>query len=201
MCTSWSVWFPGTLACLPPYLAIVAFLLTGWRRLRASREYRVSHLGTPSVWQAFTPAESGTVIVGALGVASLGGWGLWYAGAPTSWRIVCAAAMAVACAIWYFLAARIMGRPSSASDVAELGWDDDLLRFRAVRGLTGAMTWGAAALVYMLDYIMSSAFGAGYDLFWWPILGPVAVGIVVWLIFRQGRHLWRRAWLERDGSV
>ena len=82
--------------------------------------------------------------------------------------------------------------------MTELGWDD-LLRFRALRGLTITMTWGVAALVYMLDYLMSSAFDGRYYL--WPILAPVGVGIVVWLVFRQGRQLWRRAWLERDGNA
>jgi hypothetical protein len=32
----------------------------------------------------------------------------------------------------------------------------------------------------------------------WPISGTVAVAVLLWLVFRQGRRLWRRAWLEPD---
>jgi hypothetical protein len=76
--------------------------------------------------------------------------------------------------------------------------------------------WGAAAVsVHYLvgswcwDSGMSSAFAketmapgvVSYQLRWWPIVVPIAVGLLLSRVFRQGRHLWRRAWPERDGAA
>jgi len=115
--------------------------------------------------------------------------------------------LAAAFAAWRYAATSLMNRPSSASDAIELGWDD-LLRFRQVRAVTAGAAWAPAAYLYLIDCMMPSAFGqqttapgeVGYQLRWWPIIAPIAVALLLARVFRQGRHLWRRAWLERDAS-
>jgi hypothetical protein len=100
-----------------------------------------------------------------------------------------------------------MKRPSSASDAIELAWDD-LLRFRQVREMTTCAAWGPALLVYLADSIMSSAFfhttpAPGMvpaDFIGWTLLVPVVILVVLAVVFRQERHLWRQAWTERDGG-
>jgi len=133
--------------------------------------------------------------------------GLRYVRAPATWWLACAAALSAAFAAWRYAATSLMSRPSSASDAIELGWDD-LLRFRRVRAVTAGAAWAPAAYLYLIDCMMSSAFGqqttapgeVGYQLRWWPIIAPIAVALLLARVFRQGRHLWRRAWLERDAS-
>ena len=60
--------------------------------------------------------------------------------------------------------------------------------------------------VYLIDGVISSAFvqrttspGQGSDsVRWLPVALPIAVALLLAGVFRQGRQLWRRAWLERD---
>jgi hypothetical protein len=203
---NWAAWFPWILAGLPLCWALFCFVLSLWPRWTASGGYRVAHLGSLPVRQAFTPAEFTAVGIGAVLTAALGAWGLRYVAAPATWWLACAAALAAAFAAWRYAAASLMSRPSSASDTIELGWDD-LLRFRQVRAVTVYTAWAPAIFVYLTDCMMSSAFVqqttapgmVSYQVQGWPILVPIAVGLLLAWVFRQGRHLWRRAWLERDG--
>lgn len=202
----WAAWFPWILAGLPLFWIIYTFVASAWPRWKASGENRVTHLTHVSVRQAFTEAELTAVVIGAVSTAALGVWGLWRAAAPAMWWLACAAALAAAVAAWHYAARSIMNRPSSASDEIELGWDD-LLRFRRVRGVTAGAAWGSALFVYLIDCVMSSAFVTetvtpgmvSYQLQWWPVVVPVVAGFLLYWVFRQGRQLWRRAWLERGG--
>ena len=205
---NWATWFPWILAVLPLYWAISCFVISLWPRWKASGGYRVTHLGRLPAFQAFTPAEFTAVVIGAVLSAALGAWGLWYVAAPATWWLACAAALAAAFAAWRYAATSLMNRPSSASDAIELGWDD-LLRFRQVRAVTSGAAWAPAIFVYLIDCMMSSAFvqkttvpagEVGYEVRWWPIIVPIAVGLLLAQVFRRGRHLWRRAWVERDGG-
>jgi hypothetical protein len=208
----WARWFPWILAGLPLYWAIVCFVLSLWPRWKASGGYRVTHLASLPVRQAFTPAELTAVIIGAVFGAAFGAWGLWYVAAPTTWWLVCAAAWAAAFAASHYAATSVMNRPSSASDEIELGWED-VLRFRQVRSITAAVAWAPTIFLYLIDWLMSSAFGrettahcaagvceVSYQVQLWPIFAPLVAGLLLSRVFRQGRQLWRRAWLERGGS-
>lgn len=203
----WAVWFPWFLAGVPPFFAVFSYAGGLWPRWQASGGYRVTHLGSLSIRQAFTPAEVTALVIGVACSAAAGAWGLWYTRAPATWWLACTAAMAAALAAWRYAAAGIMKRPSSASDALELGWDD-LLRFRQVREMTACVAWVPATLVYMADCMMSSAFfhtttapaTVPADFLAWTLLVPVVIVVVLAVVFRQGRHLWRQAWIERDGS-
>ena len=88
-----------------------------------------------------------------------------------------------------------------------------MLRFRQVRSITGSVAWAPTTFVYVIDWMMSSASGhettahcaaavceVSYQVQWWPFVVPVVAGLLLSRVFRQGRHLWRRAWLERGGG-
>ena len=203
----WAAWFPWFLAGVPPISVVVGFVGGRWPRWQASGEYRVTHLGTLSIRQAFTPAEVTALVTGVGCGAAAGAWGLWYIRAPAAWWLACTAAMAAAVVTWHYAAAGIMKRPSSASNAIELGWDD-LLRFRQVREMTACVAWTPPILVYLADCMMSSAFfhttpAPGMvpaDLLAWFLLLPVVIAGVLAVVFRRGRHLWRRAWMETGGG-
>lgn len=208
----WVRWFPWILAGLPLYCAIFGFVQTLWPRWKASGGYRVTHLGSLPVRQAFTPAEFTAVIIGAVFGAAFGAWGLWYVAAPGTWWLACSAAWAVAFAASHYAATSVMNRPSGASDEIELGWDD-VLRFKQVRSIAAGGAWAPTTVVYVIDWMMTSASGhettahcaAGVcevscQVQWWPFVVPVVAGLLLIGVFRQGRQLWRRAWLERGGG-
>jgi hypothetical protein len=153
----WAVRFPWFLAGVPLSCAVCGFARGLWPRWQAPGGYRVTHLGSLSVRQAFTRAEVTALVIGVACSAAAGAGGLWYIRAPATWWLACAAAMAAVPAAWRYAAASVMKRPSSASDAIELAWDD-MLRFRQVREMTACVAWGPALLVYLADCIMSSAF-------------------------------------------
>jgi hypothetical protein len=206
----WAAWFPWFLAGVPLFCAVHGFAVGLWPRWQAPGGYRVTHLGSSSVRQAFTPAEVTALVIGVACSAAAGAGGLWYIRAPATWWLACAATMAAALAAWRYAAAGVMKRPSSASDAIELAWDD-LLRFRQVREMTAGAAWGPALLVYLADCIMSSAFfrtpashtttvpgTVPADFIGWTLLAPVVIAVVLAVVLRRGRHLWRQAWIERD---
>ena len=201
---NWAKWFPWTLVGLPLYWAVLGYVLSLWPRWKASNRYRVTHLVSRSVRDAFTLAEFAALILGVVLGLALGAWGLRHVAAPATWWLAGAAAFGVGFVAWHHAAWSIMNRPSSASDEVELGWND-LLRFRQVRGFTVTVAWTPALMVFLLDCMMASAFTrkftapgeVGYQLVWWPILVPIVTLVLLGLVFRQGRGMWRRAWLDR----
>jgi hypothetical protein len=203
---NWGKWLPWILVSIPLYLIVVGSVTSLWPRWKASSRYRVTHLGSVSTRHAFTSAEFAAVVIGAILGLALSAWGLRHVAAPATWWLAFAAAAIAAFGAWRRAAWGIMNRPSSASDEIELGWDD-LLRFRQVRGLTAAAAWGPTVMVYVIDCVMASAFTRnftgpnmmGVQIQWWPILLPIATLVLLSLLFRQGRGLWRRAWLDRNG--
>jgi hypothetical protein len=86
----------------------------------------------------------------------------------------------------------IMGRPSSATDEIELGWDD-LFRFQHVRDLTMGAAWLPSLLIFLLDEEVIQSRNPQSGSFW-PEYVAGATFVLVYLLFRQGRQLWRRAW-------
>jgi hypothetical protein len=198
---AWLRWYPWAFAGMPAFWILFALIVSAWPRWRASNRGRVTHLGNPlSVRQAFTPGEHATLVIGVLGGLALGAWGLWRLHAPVSYWVVCAAAYVGAVGAWWQAATTIMNRPSSASDILELGWDD-LLRFQHVRVLTAAAAWTPALLLLLLDAAMSSDLSNPLNLELWPIGFVALLAVVLYLVFRQGRHLWRQAWETRTPPV
>jgi hypothetical protein len=191
---AWLRWYPWAFAGMPTLWILFALIVSAWPRWQASGRGRVTHLGNPmSVRQAFTPVEHATLVMGVLGGLTLGGWGLWRLHAPISYWVVCTAAYVGAVGAWWRPATIMMNRPSSASDILELGWDD-LLRFQRVRVLTAAVAWLPALVLLPLDAIMSSDHSNSLSLDLWPIGFVALLAVVLYQVFRQGRHLWRRAW-------
>ena len=70
---------------------------------------------------------------------------------------------------------------AARSDIA-LGWGD-LLRFRQVRAITISAAWAPGVVSDQVQ--------------WLPVVMLIAACLLLIRVFRQGRHLWRLAWLER----
>ena len=193
----WIPWYPALVAALPLFWVGFSVLVAAWPRWRASGRGRVAHLGVASSpVEAFTPGEIAALVLGALGTVALGAWGLERLHAPVAWWALCAGGYTAALAAWWYAAAAAMNRPSNASDIVELGWDD-MLRFNYVRALTASAAWFPAVLLLLLDTMMSLALGNSQSVSFWPLYVMAAVATVVYQVFRQGRHRWRRAWDQR----
>lgn len=174
---------------------------SAWPRWRASGKGRVAHLGNPlSLRQAFTPGEQAALMIGVLGGLALGAWGLWRLNAPASSVVVCTAVYVGAIGAWWQAANSMMNGPSSASDVLELGWHD-MLRFQRVRAQTATAAWVPAFVLLQLDSALSSYLSNWTSIQLWPVEFAAVLAVVLYLIFRQGRHLWRRAWETRQPGM
>lgn len=197
---AWATWFPWCAAGLPALFLAMVSTQALWPRWRASGPGRVTHLRAPApVWRAFTWAELAATALGVALTAAFAGWGLWRIHAPaTSW-IICMTVIAGTTAASWHVAAFIMNRPSSASDALELAWDD-MLRFQCVRGALAAMAWAPASIFMCFDWIMAESLSSDYSTFP-PLYVPFVFGLLLWLVFRQGRHRWREAWETRAPSA
>jgi len=194
----WTLWFPWILAGMPLFYTAYLFATTVWPRWKASGARRVTHLRSLPVREAFTPPECAALLIGPVFGAAFGAWGLWRVTVPAFWWVACAVAFGAGLLAWWCAARAIMARPSNASGEVELGWHD-LLRFRAVRDLTVGVAFLPPLMLLLVDDFMSWQLSKRTSLQLWPFL----VIIVAWLplhrTFRQGRQLWRLAWLERGG--
>lgn len=193
----WARQLPWLAVAVPLASGALGYLPSLWPRWKASGATRVTHLTRLPVRQAFTGAEV-TVAAICAGLAVLaGGWGLLTAAAPAwSWAAF-AASCALAGAGWRGAAARIMSRPASAQ---EPGWDD-LIRFGRVRGLTLGMAMVPAAVLFLAGCAAqgpgtTSADVTTVSVNFWPEIPLLAALVVVCLVFREDRQLWRRAWTE-----
>jgi hypothetical protein len=190
----WTPWYPGLVAGLPLFWIGFCLLFMAWPRWRASGSERVTHLGAASsVSEAFTTSEVAAIVVGAIVAVAVGAWGLWLLHAAAPWWALCAGGYVAALAAWWYAAAAAMNRPSNASDILELGWDD-MFRFMNVRALTMSVPWMTAAFLLLTDTLIDSP-----PVSFWPLymIAIMTVVLYLYLVFRQGRHLWRRAWKER----
>ena len=195
-------WFPWIMSGLPVLCVCLSYASTLWPRWRASGASRATHLGHVTVGQAFTPAEVAVALTGAVFAAVCSGWGLRLAAAPASWWVICAAAFGAGAVAWWHAARAIMSRPSEASDDIELGWDD-LFRFRHVRGLTIGASWLPAIFIFTADSQLALESNR-QTLVLWPVCAMGAAAVLAIRVFRQGRQLWRRAWVppaESAGSA
>jgi hypothetical protein len=198
---AWLRWYPWVFGGMPAFWMISALFISAWPRWRASGSGRVTHLGRPmSVRQAFTPVERATLVIGVPGGLVLGAWGLWRLDAPLSYWVLCAAAYVGAMGACWPVATIMMNRPSSASDILELGWDD-LLRFQRVRVLTATVAWAPVLVLLLVDAFMSSDLSNSLSIEFWPFEFVAVLAVVLYLVFRQGRHLWRQAWEARQPEI
>lgn len=194
-------WLPWVVTGLPILMAGFAYALTVWPRWKASGSTRVTHLRRLTVRQAFTFSEASVTIAGVVIATAAGGWGLWLASAPV-WRWAAfAAACGVALTAWWASAKAVMGRASNASDDIELGWDD-LIRFSRVRSMTIGAAWLPALCIIAADWNAAASQPGPTPQFYtpaWPFYLLSAACVVLYLIYQQGRKLWRQAWVP-DGS-
>jgi hypothetical protein len=195
----WTLWFPWLLAGMPVFYTPYFFTATLWPRWKASGARRVTHLRRMSVWEAFTPAEFAVVLIGPVFGVAFGAWGLWRVSAPAIWWVACQLGFGAAMLAWWYAAGHIMNRPSSASDELELGWDD-LLRFRAVRDLTIGAAWLPPLMLLLVDDFMSWQLDKDHGFQLWPFPVIIVAALLLYRTLRQGRQLWRKAWLEQGGG-
>ncbi|MBO0823884.1 MAG: hypothetical protein J2P27_08505 [Actinobacteria bacterium] len=190
---NWAVWLPWVVAGLPLVSAGSCYALARWPRWTVSGLGLVTHRRSVQLRQAFTSAEVTVTVVGALVAAAAGSWGLRLVRATPLWWDAWVAAYAVAVLVWWATTRTVMSRPSRADDMIELGWDD-VIRFYQVRGLTVAIAWLPAVCLVLIDGAATPQVGAP-----WVLLPVIAAFVVVMVVFRQGRQLWRRAWAP-DGT-
>jgi len=194
----WALSLPPVVTGLPVLVAVCVALLAAGPRWKASGARRVTHLGGLSVRHAFTASELAAVVMGAMFAVAFGAWALWRVGAASAWWAASAATFGCAAAACWYLAKDVMNRPSSASDEIELGWDD-LFRFQHARAIIINAAWLPTIILLFLDSWVSSQLSKPPTIELWPIFATTAVALLLVLVFRQGRRLWRRAWLEPDG--
>ncbi|MBO0837426.1 MAG: hypothetical protein J2P28_18225 [Actinobacteria bacterium] len=190
---NWAAWLPWVVAGLPLVSAGCCCVLGRWPRWTAPGIGLVTHRRPVQLRQAFTSAEVTVTIIGAFVAAAAGAWGLRLVHATPLWWDAWVVAYAVAVLVWWATARSVMSRPSGAGDAIELGWDD-VIRFSQVRGLTMAIAWLPAVCLVLIDGAAAPQFGAA-----WVLLPVTAAFVVVMVVFRQGRQLWRRAWAP-DGT-
>jgi hypothetical protein len=195
--TDWALILPPVVAGLPVALAACMAALAAGPRWKASGARRVTHPGSVPVRQAFTASELAAVVIGAMFAVAFGAWGLWRVGAVPAWWAASAATFGCAAAASWYVAKDVMNRPSSASDEIELGWDD-LFRFQNARAVIINVAWVPTFVLLFLDFVASSQLSKSTTNEVWPIYAVIAAAVLLWLTFRQGRRLWRLAWLEPD---
>jgi hypothetical protein len=191
---AWAHWLPWVVTAQPILCVGATYALTAWPRWKASGVGRVTHLRPATVRLAFTFSEAAMALIGAVLAGGAGGWGLWLASAAPVWWVIFAATCGIAVTAWSASARAIMHRPSSASNEIELGWDD-LIRFSRVRAMTVSAAWLPAIIIFLADCYVASPAATTASQPLWPLYLPVAVLVVLYLVFRQGRMRWRQAWL------
>jgi hypothetical protein len=189
----WAARFPWMIAGMPLFWIATCLAVSAWPRWRASGASRVTHLRPrETVWQAFTRTERAALVLGLLMTAAVDALGLRQVHAAISWWVVCAAALAGSAGLCWHAAAVMMNRPSSASDILELGWDD-LLKFHLVRGLVAVAAWMPVLVLAPIEAILRDALGHANGFSLVPEELDLVLVAALFLVFRQGRHRWRRA--------
>ena len=117
-------------------------------------------------------------------------WGLLQVHAGTRWWFFDLSAFALAGVLWWRMEVVVVQRPTMASNATELSWDD-VLRFRRVRSLAVCAAWLPPFVIFLLDFYVDTALTHFQHVAMLPIFVPVSALVGVFLIFRQGRQLWR----------
>jgi len=186
----WTTWFPWLALLLPVLLVCYSFANVLVARWNSPGSTRVSHFRQISIREAFTPSENLTLAAGVGATFAVIMWGLVQVHAGTRWWICDFVAVAVATMLWWRMEVAMMRRPSMASDATELDWDD-VLRFRRVRSLAVNAAWLPPFVIFLLDFYVDQSLTHFQHFAMLPIYIPVAAVVGVYLIFRQGRQLWR----------
>ncbi len=188
--TFWATWFPRLAMLLPIFGVIVSFSTVIVARWSAPGPTRLSHFRKVRLREAFTPAEDFTLVTGVVATGAVVAWGLVQSHIQVRWWLLDFGATALAGALWWFMEIAILRHPSTAGDAKELEWDD-VFRFRRVRGLAIGAAWLPAMFGFLLDFLMSQRLSHSQSGVLWPIYALIAVGVGIYLIFRQGRQRWR----------
>jgi hypothetical protein len=188
----WTTWIPRLTVLLPLLLVGYGFVSVMVGRWNSPGTTRVSHLRQIRLREAFTPTESITLVAGACATLGVSVWGLSLVHAGMGWWILDLVAVALAALLWWRMEEAFMRRPSMASDVTELGWDD-VLRFRRVRSLAISAAWLPPFVIFLLNFYADQSRTHFQHVNMLPIYVPLASVIGVVLIFREGRQLWRLA--------
>ncbi len=190
--TFWDKWFPR-LAMLLPILAVVCAVSTvvvaHWNE---PGPVRLSHLRGIRLRDAFTATERLALMTGAVGTGGGIAWGLIQIHSPRHWWILDFAAIAVAAALWWRMEIAVLRHPSTASDEAELRWDD-LFRFRRVRSLAIGAAWLPPTFIFLLKSLVDQQLTHFRDSTMLLAEVVVAGAVVVYLTFRHGPQLGRSA--------
>jgi hypothetical protein len=188
--THWTTWFPWLALLLPVLVVCYSFATVLVARWNSPGSTRASHFRQISIREAFTPSEILTLAAGVGATFAVSMWGLVQVHAGTRWWICDLVAVAVATMLWWRMEVALMRRPSMASDATELDWDD-VLRFRRVRSLAVSAAWLPPFVIFILDFYVDQSLTHFQHLAMIPIYISVAAVVGVYLIFRQGRQLWR----------
>jgi hypothetical protein len=186
----WTAWFPRLAMLLPTLLVVVSFGGVIVARWNPPGPTRVSHLQRISLRDAFTPTESFTLLVGVGATIAVVSWGLLQLHSPFRWWVLDFAAFALAAVLWWRLEIAVLQYPSTASDVMELRWDD-VFRFRRVRSLAIGAAWLPPFVIFLLDWFIDQQLTHAPGGSVLPMYVPLVALVVVYLIFKQGRQLWR----------
>jgi hypothetical protein len=189
--TYWDTWFPRLVILTPLLGVVISFSSVIIARWNVPGPTRLSHFRKVRLRQAFTIAERCALVAGVGATMGVSAWGLQQSHSPIHWWMVEFGALVMAGVLWWFLENAVMDHPSTASDPIELEWDD-LFRFRRVRSLALGAAWIPPTAGWVLNYLMIQQLNPHTQSPLW-VFGPLAVGIGVALVFRQGSLLWRMA--------
>ena len=188
--TFWATWFPRFAILLPIFGVVVSFSTIIIARWNMPGETRLSHFRKVRLREAFTPAERYTLVAGVGTTGAVVAWGLSQVHSPLHWWIFEFGAFALAGVLWQLMEIAVLHHPSTASDAKELDWDD-IFRFRRVRSLALGASWLPPMFGFYLDLTMNQQLFHSQSSVLWPVYAPIAVGVGVYMVFRQGRQLWR----------
>lgn len=188
--TYWATWFPRIAMLLPIFGVFVSISTVVVARWNNPGPTRLSHFRKIRLREAFTAAETYTLVIGIGATGAVVAWGLSQVSSPIHWWVFEFWAFAVAGVFWWLMELAVLRHPSSASDARELQWDD-VFRFRRVRSLAIGAAWLPPMLGFYLDLIIYERLSHFQSGTLWPMYVPIAVGVGVHMVFRQGRQLWR----------
>jgi hypothetical protein len=186
----WATWFPRLAMLLPALGVVASFSGVVVARWSIPGPTRLSHFRKVRLREAFTPAEDFTLVAGVVATGAVVAWGLSQTRSPIHWWIYEFGAFALAGVLWWLMELAVLHHPSTASDARELQWDD-VFRFRRVRSLAIGAAWLPPMFGFLLDSEMKQQLAHFQGRTDWAIFVYIAVGVGIYMIFRQGRQLWR----------